>query len=116
MDTRAKGYIMSHMTRTEAHRLVNKMYDEKERQDYIEPKDSFPHEKVSNMKSMYSIVYELKEIQNIKKTYKVAEYLKIEYSTLRNQISRNSIPFRNILDYCKAKDIDAMKLLYEESK
>ena len=100
------------MKRTEAHRLINALYDEA--QPTREVKDAFPHENIVKMKSMYSIVYELKEIMNIKKTYMLSEYLKIKYSTLRNQISRNSIPFKEILDYCNAKDIDAMKLLYVE--
>ena len=100
------------MNRPEAHRLINKLYDEA--QPNKEIKDAFPHENTLKMKSMYSIVYELKEIMNIKKTYMLSEYLKIKYSTLRNQISRNSIPFKEILDYCNAKDIDAMKLLYME--
>ncbi len=64
------------------------------------------------MKSMRRIIDELKEMMGISHTKYLAEDLGFSYKTFRNRSTRNSIPFKQILDYCKDKDIDVMKLLY----
>ena len=66
------------------------------------------------MRSFYHIKEDLKKIMGIPSDRFLAEDLGVKYDNLRNRVTRNSIPFKEVLDFCNNKGLDAMKILYGE--
>lgn len=68
------------------------------------------------MRSFYEIKELLKSIVKEPRDAFFAEDLGFSYGTFRNRVTRNSIPLKEVLDFCKSRGIDAMKILYKDAK
>jgi hypothetical protein len=65
------------------------------------------------MNTTYKTIDKLIKITRSKNLRHLSEKLDINYNTLRNRCSRDSMPYKEILIYCYDNDIDINDLLFE---
>lgn len=68
------------------------------------------------MCTFYEIKEKLKKTMGVPSDRFMSEDLGIKYENFRNRVLRNAIPFREVIEFCKDKELNPMEILYTEAK